>query len=385
MGFKERYERNKEKLLNDKTICKDNRNLFRQFFEEQEYKLKRMRKLSELNDKVLKTLCGYITKLRNVNDFFNNKPWKNLTKEDIKKVYDDLEDDKILNSKGMPFKDKTSFYNKIMKSRPFAIAEKDKLAREVIVATSKAEEESDKEVRFITEDDFKKIMSVVIQIKHKTALQLGWDIGENISSILELKVSDCIKLQDEKTKEPYYNIRLRKEILKTSRTKRTEPTLYPETTQLLDFLLVGKKSTENIFDFGKPALHKVWKRAIEKTNIKCKPDGQIPNLKDIRSGMACHLLDRDWTTDEIKARLGHKPSSSVIDKYVNFKAKNKVKTRTKLRAYETESLKQEIEEMKSRERLNNIRIERMSEDISNLTRQINKSFLIMKKNSLKSV
>ncbi len=32
MSFKERYEKNKIKLLNDKSICKENRNLFKDFF-----------------------------------------------------------------------------------------------------------------------------------------------------------------------------------------------------------------------------------------------------------------------------------------------------------------------------------------------------------------
>ncbi len=370
MGLKEQYDRNLLKLLNDKNICKENRDLFKKFFVEQEYKLKRQRGIKDLNDKVLKTLNGYINRLRNVNRFFGNKAWKDLTKEDIKQVYDRLEDEKIKNERGTPFKDKSSYYNKIMKSRPFQMVGKDILAKEVIVSTKQTEEEQDKEVRFITEEDFNKVLSVIIQIRHKTALQLGWDIGENITSLLKLKASDCEKLQDDKTKEPYYNIRLRKEILKTGRTKRTEPTIYPETTRLLDFVLFEKKPEDNLFEFDKPALEKVWKRAIAKTKIRCKPDGQIPTLKDIRSGMACHLLEKDWTTDEIKSRLGHKPSSSVIDKYVNFKAKNKVKVRAKIRTYEVESLKQDIEEMKAREKLQNIRNDSMQEDIKLLKKQL---------------
>jgi integrase len=375
MGLKEQYDRNLVKLLNDKDICKQNRDLFKKFFEEQEYKLKRKRGIKELNDKVLKTLNGYINRLRNVNRFFKNKAWKDLTKEDIKEVYDKLEDEKFKNERGTPFKDKSSYYNKIMKSRPFAMVEKDILAKEIIVSTKQTEEEQDKEVRFITEGDFKKILSVIIQVRHKTAIQLGWDIGENMTSLLQLKASDCKKEYDSQTKEPFYNIRLRAEILKTGRTKRTEPTIYPETTQLLDLVLQGKEGEETIFEFDKPALVKVWKRAIEKTKVRCEPDKQIPTIKDIRSGMACHLLEKDWTTDEIKSRLGHKPSSSVIDKYVNYKAKGKQRTRTKIRTYEVESLKQEIEEMKSREKLNTLRTEKKLEEMSLDFKRLNQSFM----------
>ena len=42
--------------------------------------------------------------------------------------------------------------------------------------------------------------------------------------------------------------------------------------------------------------------------------------------MACNLLEKVWTTDEIKSRMGHKPSSTVLDVYVNYKALNKKKT-----------------------------------------------------------
>jgi len=363
MGLAEQYKRNLDKLINDKTICKANRDLFKKFFEEQEYKLKRKRGLKELNDKVLKTLNGYINRLRNVNTWFNNKDWKLLTETDIKKVYDALEDGKLLSERGKPFKDKSSYYNKIMKSKPFQMVGKDTIAKSVIVATTKAEEENDKEVRFITEEDFKKTVSLVIQPKHKLALWLGWDVGENISSLLQLKVSDCKRLIDEGTKEPYYNIRLRKEILKTGRTKRTEPTLYPETFQLLDIELQGKWDEERIFNFDKPALVKVWNRAIEKSKIKCEPDKQKPTLKDIRSGMACHLLEKDWTTDEIKDRLGHKPSSTVIDKYVNYKAKNKKKTTKKIRVFEVERLKENIQEIQAREKLKDRRIAELQDDV----------------------
>jgi len=349
-------------LMKDEFICKENKALFKKFLEEQEYKLKRKRNLTEINDKTAKTLNAYVNRLRNVSNFFNNKPLKNITKEDIKKVYDDLEDGKILNSQGTPFKDKASYYNKIMKSRPFEMIGKDALAKEVILTTA----DRDSEVRFITEEDFKKILSCVIQVRHKAVLQLAWDVGENLTTLLELNVKDCRKLVDEDTKEPYYNIRLQGEFLKTGRTKRTEPTLYPETVQLLDIILQGKKPEEKLFDFTKQALEKAWHRALYKTGVRCEPDGQTPTIKDIRSGMACHLIDKDWTSDEIKSRLGHKPSSTVIDRYLNYKAKSKTRTRKKIRSFEIQRLKEEIDSIKERERLTNSRMRKLQEDIEDL-------------------
>lgn len=357
MSLAKQYEKNLKKLLADKTICKENRLLFKKFFHDEEYKLKRKRKLTNLNDKVLKTLLGYIHKLRNTNKWFNNKDLRKITKTDIKRVYDDLEDGKIKTIKGTPFQDKSSYYNKIFKSTLFRMVRKNELAKEVIVATSQSAEEEDKEVRFITEDSFKKVLAIVIQPRHKTALQLAWDTTENVSTILSLKVSDCKRIIDDDTKEPEYNIRFRKEILKTSRTKRTEPTLYSETLQLLDICLQGKKPEEDLFEYDKPALEKVWKRAVEKTKVRCEPDGQVPTLKDIRSGSMCHLLEKDWSSDEIKSRAGHKPSSNVIDKYLNYKAKKKQGSKKKIRVFELQKLNDELERMKEREKLHNKRFE----------------------------
>jgi hypothetical protein len=42
--------------------------------------------------------------------------------------------------------------------------------------------------------------------------------------------------------------------------------------------------------------------------------------KDLRSGMACHLLRNGWTSDEVNARLGHAPNSAALNCYINFMA-----------------------------------------------------------------
>ncbi len=174
-NLKQRYETNKDALIKDTSICDANRELFKQFFEYQERKLKRMNGLSLLDEGCYRTLYGYILKFKNVNKWFNNKDWKKLTKEDIRKVYDDLEDGKIKNQKGTPFKDRNSYYNKIFKSKPFQLAQKGDLAREVIEYYNKNKEE----VRFITEEDFNKIVGVVNPINQKLLLWLAFDIEEN--------------------------------------------------------------------------------------------------------------------------------------------------------------------------------------------------------------
>src|SRR5262245_35039934 len=106
MALKERYERLKAELLEDRSVCEENRVLFGEFFRFEEYKLKRIRGNSSLDDNSLKTLLSYVSRLRTVNNWFANKAWRSLTKEDIQRVYDDLEDGKILTKAGKPLKDR---------------------------------------------------------------------------------------------------------------------------------------------------------------------------------------------------------------------------------------------------------------------------------------
>lgn len=184
MQLKRRYETAKALLLLDERVCRANRDVFEQFFEFEEYKLKRKNRLATLDEACYKTLYGYTLKLRNVNAWFANKPWKALTRNDIKRVYDDLEDGKIRNKKGLPFKDRASYYNKVFKSKPFRIAGKAELARDVIEFYAGDE---DKDVRFVTEETFRRVVSVLSNPAHLLLFWLAWDIGENIDTLLKLR------------------------------------------------------------------------------------------------------------------------------------------------------------------------------------------------------
>jgi len=93
------YEQRKKQLLCDKNICPENRELFKKFFEKQEYKLLRTNNLVQLDKGNIWTLDGYIMRIRNVNQWFNNKPLKKITKAEIKQVYDGLESGTIVLSR----------------------------------------------------------------------------------------------------------------------------------------------------------------------------------------------------------------------------------------------------------------------------------------------
>ena len=357
-SLKEIYEKNKVFLLKDQSICKPNRDLFKQFFEYQERKLKRMNGLSSLDEGCYRTLYGYILKFKNVNKWFNNKDWKKLTKEDIRNVYDGLEDGKIKNQKGVQFKDRNGYYNKIFKSKPFQLAQKGDLAREVIEYYNKNKEE----VRFITKEDFEKILRVINPINQKLLFWLAFDIGENITSLLKLQRKDFVKQKNPDTQDYEYIVNLSDGKLKRSRMERSEITNFKETVYFLDLILKDLKNEENLFNFGYGNAKKFLTRAVEKSKVKTIPTGQKVTWKDLRSSMACYLLKNDWSIDEVKRRLGHKPSSYVIDKYVNYLAIDRHKPKKKIYQNNLQKVVDDLEEIKKREQLSSRRIERLQEE-----------------------
>jgi hypothetical protein len=217
MGYREQYEHRKNFLLNDKSINQDNRKLFLKFFEWEEYKLKRTNQKRVIDEQNYKTLLEYTSRFITANKWFKNKAWKDLTKADIKKVYDDLEDGKIVSKGGKPYANRSTYYNKIIKSKPFELAGKDLIAKEVIEYYTPEKQE----VRFVDEESFRKLVLTAITPSHKALLWLAWDIGENVNALLQLTKKDFTEQRNPNTKEKEYLVNLPQKILKRARRTRT--------------------------------------------------------------------------------------------------------------------------------------------------------------------
>ncbi|GAG91230.1 unnamed protein product, partial [marine sediment metagenome] len=156
-----------------------------------------------------------------------------------------------------------------------------------------------------------------------------------------------------------YIVNFPKEKIKRSRQTRSEITNFPETVKFLDIILKNLKNNDKLFNFGHAQASKFLRRAVRIVKAKCIPKGQEVTWKDLRSSMACHLLANSWSTDEIRKRMGHSPSSRVLDKYVNYLAINRHKPKKKLFDNDVQKLKEELEKIKSREKLSNERIRRL--------------------------
>lgn len=345
MTIKNQYEKGYNELI--ATVCKDNQQLFKRFFQYQEYKLKRKNNLDRLDNGCYKTLKGYVDKLRNVDKWFKGKPWKDLTKQDIKRVYDALEDGKIKNQRGKPFVDRKSYYNKVFKSKPFNMAGKDELAREVMEFYKP---KKDTDVIFFLEDDFKKMFSVVSKPVHKLLLWFMWDIGESINSTLHLKKKDWVRQVNPHTNEPEYAVNLPRDVIKRSRTTRTELTNHQSTVKFADMVLKDLKEDDLVFNFKYSQGKKILNRAVKLSGVKTIK-GTKPTWKDFRSSMACYLLKQGWSTDEVNSRLGHVPSSPVIDKYISYLAIDRHTPKKKLYDSNLAKIQEELDKSKQREKL----------------------------------
>ena len=345
--FKARYQRAKQWLLATPTIARENRELFRKFFEYEEYKLQRQNDLRELDEPCYKTLYLYVYRLRKVNDWFGNKPWTQLTREDIKRVYDDLEDGRLRNQMGKPYKSTEHYYDKVLKSKPFELAGKAQLAKEVIQFPKKRR----RTVRYVTSEGFRTLASALTKPHHLLLFWLAWDIGENIDALLQLQKRDFRRSTDPNTKEPEYLVNLPQAKIKRSRQTRTEPTLYPETVRYCDMVLSELADDDHIFAFGYRQALKLIHNAGRNSGVKCMPNDERVCWKDLRSGMACHLLSMGWQPHEVNLRLGHTPNSDRLNSYINYLAIDRHRPKRRLYESQMRALQEELSEMKERERL----------------------------------
>jgi hypothetical protein len=379
MTFKHNYTKARNKLLDDISIAEYNRKLFCEFFDWEERKLKRINELAELDDSCYKTLYGYINKFKNVNKWFNNKPWNQLTEDEIKQVYNDLEDGNIKNNRGKRFEDRRSYYNKIFKAKPFELAglhEKVKKSLDFFTHRGK------KPVRFISEASFKKMTQFLQKPQHYVLFWLAWDVGENISSLLELKVCHLKRQNNRDTKETEYLVYLPQENLKRSRQTRSEPTIYPETFDYIDALLeygreieyrdekgkirrktVPFQENDFIFTFKYRQALQIFDSAVRRSGIKCEPHNDKPSWKDLRSGMACHLFQQDWHVEDINLRLGHSPQSKWLDSYINYLAVNRKRAKKIHYNNNLEDVKSELEESKLKAKMLTNKLDKQNEKI----------------------
>jgi DNA polymerase III delta prime subunit len=96
------------------------------------------------------------------------------------------------------------------------------------------------------------------------------------------------------------------------------------------------------------------------------PGGQKVTWKDLRSSMACDLLKKGWSRDEVNARLGHKPSSRIIDRYINFLALDRNKPKKKVFESNLKKIEEELATSIEFGKLQGQRIQKQEEKLSSI-------------------
>ena len=371
-----KYLDRKARLLSDESICEANRNLFRRFFDYEEHKLKRSNGISQLDAGCIRTLDTYIYRFQNVNRWFENKPFTDLTEDDIRRVYDGLEDGKLLSARGVPFANRHDYYRKVFKSKLFRLAGKDSLARAVIEFSVNPRAP----VRFVRAEALQRVYRHVYQLHHQVLFWLAWDIGENINSLLQLRKDDFTRQQNPDTREPEYRIHLRAEILKRSRTPRSEITIHRETVELLDRYLPTLSQESRLFGISYHMAVKFLTRAATAADVRCEPNGERLTWKDLRSSMACHLLSIGWTREQINARLGHTPSSAEIDKYISFLAIDRHVPKKKVHEFEMSRLANSLADSQTRERAHVMHVAELRSKVEEMEGQLKSVVAILGRN-----
>ena len=74
------------------------------------------------------------------------------------------------------------------------------------------------------------------------------------------------------------------------------------------------------------AVRTTLSKMCSKLQIRTKPDNKSVSIHDFRRSCATYWLSKKVNIDAVRARLGHKPSSTAIDRYVNYLGLNDSQT-----------------------------------------------------------
>lgn len=328
------------------------------------FKLDYLRKVNGNSDvaqnRYYKTLNKDLTYLQNVLYWFNKWNLNELTKENIEEVFSKLEDNTLKSVTGQNLLDSTKddYYSKVLKNGFFKHIKKSELAREVIIRKFI----ESKDVRFMEYDIVVQLSNALRYADHKLLVWLLFDTGVEIDAVLHLKKND-FSIQKSEELEDYYMLHVRAEISKKSRSPRDIFIYHQQTNDLLKEVLQNLQDDENLFKFEWRNAYKIIHETSKKFNLKLKTPDDYITPKDFRSSCATYFLKEGWTLDQVKARLGHKPSSTVIDRYVNYLGLDQQRQKKQKEEIDSKNYKEKYNKISERNRKLEEDVKRMDKDL----------------------
>lgn len=262
------------------------------------------------------------TFMPNVLLWFNHLNLEKLTAEELKEIYKKLEQGELETIKGNILKpvSRKDYYSKVFKGGFFKFIGKEDIAKKVIQRRFSLS----KEVKYLSYDNLKKILMYTKKVDHRLAFLLLFDTGVEITALLHLKKKNFQYEEDEKG-DFDFKLNVGEEEVKKGRQARYMYLQLGETKKLLKEYLDTIKESDKLFNFKQAALWKALKLVVRKYQIKTSGVVQdLVTIKDFRSGCASYMYGTlNWSVGDIKDRLGHSPSSTAIDVYINYLAKDK--------------------------------------------------------------
>ncbi|MCK5612552.1 site-specific integrase [Candidatus Pacearchaeota archaeon] len=311
-----RYERALERLASDKRLPAKNRELAVDWIKKKKEELEEDLALKEKEQdshRRCKTLIKYCYLLTNVCFWFPDLT--KITKKDLAQFKKDFFNDEIRSIGGKILKCKRDYITKVFRSGFF----KNHLQLRSVVdeVFSGKMKKSKNTVEFIELDDLKKMVEIASYSYQKLILYLLFSTGMRIGTLLNMRKRDFELKYNPKTKVHYYLCHIKAEYTK-SKEPRAIPIIIPECNDSLKKHMEKLKDEDFIVEIGYSAVNNLLEKVTVEAGIVTKPNKQKPHIHILRKSTAIFLLNAGYTTDQVKAWLGHKPSSTAIDVYVNY-------------------------------------------------------------------
>ncbi len=389
------YDKRKRDILINPSICEENRKLFKKFFTFQEDKLKEIRETDTLCYSNHLTLLSYIRFFKNVNKWFKNKPWKDLTKKEIRQVIKDLKIGNITKEDGTPYKDKSSYFKKVFRSEAFKMVGKDKITKELL----KGYKPPKTIINYIEEEQVD-ILAPCATIDYEALIRIVWDLSVEINTALafQRKHFERIIREDGKIE---YKVHI-KDNQKTSRTIRKLVTFDDATADVLDRLFkrgkfvvieteegtdrirrridnTGKRKKikcikkyvpyddeDYIFYMGYAQSKKYLRNLANKRGIKSKPDGLPIKWKDFRSGRLSWMARKKLGIADCQQRAGHVLGGRAITKYLAIDSIDSEEQKKFLEEKSEEAYEKKVKKQQKKIKVQTIRMDLLQKRIGEL-------------------
>lgn len=261
-----------------------------------------------------KTLAKYCVLLRNICRWFPD--FSKITEKDLIRFKEDFYADKLVGVSGRKLTEKSDYINKVIKSDFFKVHLK--LGQQVeSVFMRRRRSKPSAPVVFITEDDLDAMYHACPNATSRVAFQILFYTGVRVGELLNLKKKDIEAIYNPETKQNYYMVHVWKEYSK-SREDRSIPITSEKAIRSLRTHLKAISDNDPVISLSYAGIRKNAAAIAEKAKIKTKPEATPFHIHIFRKSFPPYAKSIGYDKDEIKAMLGHKPSSTVIDAYWNY-------------------------------------------------------------------